>query len=158
MFEGLSNYLSIVLDYSVVLEYSNGVWFDELTNLFEDKGIDCYIDDTFKILHKCVVQQQDPKDVYVQSSMRSLIQSLMATNTLHVVHTCNTEYFIEQVKDLPMCCILTTRKGIFTKRLYEKAPTFRHKMYDEYKGTRKGMPDELAEQTQRMIDMSLDGM
>ena len=27
-----------------------------------------------------------------------------------------------------------------------KAPTFRHKMYEEYKGTRKGMPDELAEQ------------
>lgn len=27
-----------------------------------------------------------------------------------------------------------------------KAPTFRHKMYDDYKGTRKGMPDELAEQ------------
>ena len=26
------------------------------------------------------------------------------------------------------------------------APTFRHKMYDEYKGTRKGMPDELKEQ------------
>lgn len=27
-----------------------------------------------------------------------------------------------------------------------KAPTFRHKMYAEYKGTRKGMPQELAEQ------------
>ena len=27
-----------------------------------------------------------------------------------------------------------------------KAPTFRHKMYSEYKGTRKGMPDELKEQ------------
>ena len=27
-----------------------------------------------------------------------------------------------------------------------KAPTFRHKMFDEYKGTRKGMPDELKEQ------------
>lgn len=26
------------------------------------------------------------------------------------------------------------------------APTFRHKMYDAYKGTRKGMPDELREQ------------
>lgn len=26
------------------------------------------------------------------------------------------------------------------------APTFRHKMYSEYKGTRKGMPDELKEQ------------
>ena len=125
MFEELGNYLSIVLDYSVVLEFSNGVWFDELTNLFEDKGIDCYIDDTFKILHKCVVQQQDPKDVYVQNSMRSLIQGLMATNTLHVVHTCNTEYFLEQVKDIRMCCILTTRKGIFTKRLYEKAPDYK---------------------------------
>ena len=124
MFEGLGKYLSIVLDYSIVLEYSNGVWFDELTNLFEDKGIDCYIDDTFKLLHRCVVQQQDPKDIYVQSSMRSLMQSLMATNTLHVVHTCNTEYFIEQVRDLPECCILTTRNSIFTKRLYERAPTF----------------------------------
>ncbi|MCR4604433.1 MAG: DNA polymerase I, partial [Eubacterium sp.] len=28
----------------------------------------------------------------------------------------------------------------------EKAPTFRHKMYDGYKGTRKPMPEELAEQ------------
>lgn len=27
-----------------------------------------------------------------------------------------------------------------------KAPTFRHKMYAEYKGTRKGMPEELREQ------------
>ena len=42
MFEGLSKYLSIVLDYSVVWECSNGVWFDELLNLFNDYGIDCY--------------------------------------------------------------------------------------------------------------------
>ncbi len=27
-----------------------------------------------------------------------------------------------------------------------KAPTFRHEIYEEYKGTRKGMPDELREQ------------
>lgn len=27
-----------------------------------------------------------------------------------------------------------------------KAPTFRHKMYEEYKGNRKGMPEELAQQ------------
>ena len=27
-----------------------------------------------------------------------------------------------------------------------RAPTFRHKMYSEYKGTRRGMPDELAAQ------------
>ena len=42
MFEGLSKYFSIVLDYSVVLECSNGVLFDELLNLFNDYGIDCY--------------------------------------------------------------------------------------------------------------------
>ena len=28
------------------------------------------------------------------------------------------------------------------------APTFRHKMYDQYKGTRKPMPQELREQVQ----------
>ena len=34
-----------------------------------------------------------------------------------------------------------------------KAPTFRHKMYDEYKGTRKGMPDELKEQVPIIKDV-----
>ena len=34
-----------------------------------------------------------------------------------------------------------------------KAPTFRHKMYDEYKGTRKGMPDELREQVPIIKDV-----
>lgn len=65
--------------------------------------------------------------------------------------------------------MLTTRAGVptnavfgFTKLLLKltadlkpdrlvvafdlKAPTFRHKMYDEYKGTRKPMPDDLAVQ------------
>lgn len=34
-----------------------------------------------------------------------------------------------------------------------KAPTFRHKMYDAYKGTRKGMPEELREQVPVMKDV-----
>lgn len=34
-----------------------------------------------------------------------------------------------------------------------KAPTFRHNMYKEYKGTRKKMPDELAEQMPIMKDV-----
>lgn len=34
-----------------------------------------------------------------------------------------------------------------------KAPTFRHKMYSEYKGTRKGMPDELREQVPLMKEV-----
>ena len=65
--------------------------------------------------------------------------------------------------------LLTTKDGRYTNAIYGflnilarlladetpdevaiafdlKAPTFRHKMYDDYKGTRKGMPQELAEQ------------
>ena len=65
--------------------------------------------------------------------------------------------------------LLTTKDGTFTNAVYGflnilfkytqeiqpdyiaaafdlKAPTFRHKMYDGYKATRKGMPEELAQQ------------
>ncbi len=65
--------------------------------------------------------------------------------------------------------LLTTKDGRYTNAIYGflnilarlladeapdevaiafdlKAPTFRHKLYDDYKGTRKGMPQELAEQ------------
>ena len=65
--------------------------------------------------------------------------------------------------------LLTDRNGIYTNAVYgflnilfrfldeEKpdylaiafdlhAPTFRHKLFDAYKGTRKGMPDELRMQ------------
>ena len=126
MFEGLSRYLSIVLDYSVVLEYSNGVWFDELLSLFNDYGIDCYVNDTFKVLHKCVVAQNDVKDKHVQGAMRSLMQSLLTTNRLHLINTCNTERFIEQVNELNESVLLTTKKSILAKRLYEIAPEFDH--------------------------------
>ena len=124
MFEGLSKYLSIVLDYSVIMEYSDTPAINELIDLFGDKGIDCYVSDTFKLLHYCVVEQQASKDKNAQNAMRSLMQSLLRTERLHLVHTCNTEEFIEQVKDLSESCILTTKKGIFTKRLYEKSPVF----------------------------------
>ena len=125
MFEGLSKYLSIVLDYSVVLEYSNSIWFDELLNLFNDYGIDCYVNDTFKVLHKCVVAQQDPKDRHVQGAMRSLMQGLLTTNRLHLINTCNTERFIEQVNELGgFSVLLTTNKSILVKRLIQKKPEY----------------------------------
>ncbi len=34
-----------------------------------------------------------------------------------------------------------------------KAPTFRHKMYDQYKAQRKGMPDDLAEQMPHLKEL-----
>lgn len=65
--------------------------------------------------------------------------------------------------------LLSTREGIYTNAVYGffniiyklieeqkpdavafafdlHAPTFRHKMYEQYKGTRKGMPEELRQQ------------
>jgi len=126
MFEGLSKYFSIVLDYSVVLECSNGVLFDELLNLFNDYGIDCYVNDTFKVLHKCVIAQADPKDRAVQPAMRSLMQSLLTTNKLHLINTCNTERFIEQVNELDYSVLLTTQKSILYKRFFEKDLEYNH--------------------------------
>lgn len=126
MFEGLSKYFSIVLDYSVVLECSNGVLFDELLNLFNDYGIDCYVNDTFKVLHKCVIAQADPKDRAVQPAMRSLMQSLLTTNKLHLINTCNTERFIEQVNELDYSVLLTTEKSILFKRFFEKDIEYNH--------------------------------
>ena len=34
-----------------------------------------------------------------------------------------------------------------------KAPTFRHKMYSDYKATRKGMPDDLAAQVEPLKNL-----
>ena len=71
--------------------------------------------------------------------------------------------------------MLTNAKGEFTNAVYgfvnmllkiiegkpdyiavafdRRAPTFRHKMYDGYKATRKGMPDELASQLPILKDV-----
>ncbi len=72
--------------------------------------------------------------------------------------------------------LLTTKDGRYTNAIYGfmnillkldeqfapdatavafdlRGPTFRHKLYDGYKATRKGMPDELAEQMQPLKDL-----
>ena len=76
--------------------------------------------------------------------------------------------------------LLTTKDGRYTNAIYGflnillsllkecepdevavafdlKAPTFRHKMYDGYKATRHGMPEELAQQMPVLKDV-LDAM
>ena len=46
-----------------------------------------------------------------------------------------------------MCKILEEEKPAYLAVAFDvHAPTFRHKMYDAYKGTRKPMPQELREQ------------
>ena len=75
--------------------------------------------------------------------------------------------------------LLTTKDGRYTNAIYGfmnillnllkevqpdevaiafdlKAPTFRHKMYDGYKATRKGMPEELAQQMPVLNELLAD--
>ena len=75
--------------------------------------------------------------------------------------------------------LLTTKNGRYTNAIYGfmnillnllkevqpdevaiafdlKAPTFRHKMYDGYKATRKGMPEELAQQMPVLKELLAD--
>ena len=72
--------------------------------------------------------------------------------------------------------LLSTREGTYTNAVYGffnivyklieeqkpdavafafdlHAPTFRHKMYEQYKGTRKGMPEELRQQMPLVKEM-----
>ena len=72
--------------------------------------------------------------------------------------------------------LLSTREGTYTNAVYGffnivyklieeqkpdavafafdlRAPTFRHKMYEQYKGTRKGMPEELRQQMPLVKEM-----
>lgn len=126
MFESLSKYHSIVLDYSVVFEYSKFACFGELVSLFGSNDIECYVDDTFKVLHYCVVAQNDPKDAHVHTAVRTLMRPLLENKKIHLVNTCNTERFIEQIRDINDSCILTTTKSIFAKRLREKLPKYEH--------------------------------
>ena len=50
--------------------------------------------------------------------------------------------------------ILEEEKGQYLAVAFDlPAPTFRHKLYDQYKGTRKSMPEELREQVPLMKEM-----
>ena len=50
--------------------------------------------------------------------------------------------------------VLEEEKGQYLAVAFDlPAPTFRHKLYEQYKGTRKGMPDELREQVPLMKEM-----
>ena len=50
--------------------------------------------------------------------------------------------------------ILDEEQGQYLAVAFDlSAPTFRHELYEQYKGTRKGMPDELREQVPLMKEM-----
>ena len=124
MFESLSDYKALVLDYSVMFEVGGTPIFDELLDVIMKSGLDVYVSKTFKMLHYCVLRQADPKSKRAVDSMKTFCSYLLPDKKLHLVNELETGAFLEAFASVEGACILTTRNGIFTKRLYEKHPDF----------------------------------
>ncbi len=122
MFEVISQYGAVALDYSVISEFAGTPVFDEFTEWIMTSSIDVYVSKTFKTLHYCSVYQTDVKNSDVNIAMKNICSFLLPDHRLHLVQEIETCAFIDKVNAVPDCVILTTRKGIFTKRLYEKQP------------------------------------
>ena len=52
MFESLSDYKALVLDYSVMFEVGGTPIFDELLDVIMKSGLDVYVSKTFKMLQE----------------------------------------------------------------------------------------------------------
>ena len=124
MFESLSDYKALVFDYSVMFEVGGTPIFDELLDVIMKSGLDVYVSKTFKMLHYCVLRQADPKSKRAVDSMKTFCSYLLPDKKLHLVNELETGAFLEAFASVEGACILTTRNGIFTKRLYEKHPDF----------------------------------
>ena len=119
MFEDLTQYDSLILDYSVMREFGGTPYFDDLTRTICTSGMDVYVSKTFKLLHYCILHQADKKDSSSMSSMKLFCAQLLPYKKLHLVQYSSTPEFLDSVKDLPNAVILTSKNGLFTRRLYE---------------------------------------
>jgi len=124
MFEELNGYESLILDYSVMREYGGTQVFSELIDRITKNSMDVYVSKTFKLMHYCVINQGDPKDVPSTGSMKTFCSYLLPQHKLHLVQATSVEDFLGSLTGIPNRIILTTRNGVFTKRLYEKRPVF----------------------------------
>ena len=122
MLEALTGYKSLFLDYSVLLEYSDGPVFEELLRLLAT-GIDVYVDKSFKALHYCILHIKDPKDRAAAAAMKRICAGLLAEGKLHLIRELDLDKVAVSINEISDgCCVLATRNSIFTKRLYEKNP------------------------------------
>ena len=128
MFEGLSEYKSLIFDYSVMFETGGTRVFDELLSVITKNGMEVYVSKAFKMLHYCVMRQADPKSGKAVDAMKTFCAYLLPDKKLHLVNEIETVAFLEALSSVENACILTTRNGIFTKRLYEKRPEFSGKI------------------------------
>ena len=119
MFEDLTQYDSLILDYSVLREFGGTRYFDDLFRTIISAGMDVYVSKSFKLLHYCMLHQADKKDSLSLASMKTFCSQLLPTKKLHLVQYISAGSFLDSVKDVANAVILTTRNGIFTRRLYE---------------------------------------
>jgi len=118
----LGEYKSYILDYSVLRQFGGTSVFAELLDLIATNSIDVYVSKAFKLQHYCVIHQADSKDEGTSTAMREICSMLLPLKKLHSVQHTNTIDFLNSVSQVPDSIIITTRDGIFTKRLYEKRP------------------------------------
>ena len=119
MFEDLEQYDSLILDYSVMREFGATPIFDEMTRIVCTSGMDVYVSKTFKLLHYCIMHQADKKDSASIGSMKLFCAQLLPYKKLHLVQYASTLDFLDSVKEVPNAVIVTTKNGLFTRRLYE---------------------------------------
>lgn len=119
MLEDLTQYDSVILDYSVMREFGGTPLFDELTRTICTSGMDVYVSKTFKLLHYCIMHQADRKDSASIGCMKLFCAQLLPYKKLHLVQYASTPEFLDSVKDIPNSVILTSKNGLFTRRLYE---------------------------------------
>ena len=128
MFESLSKYKALIFDYSVMFEAGGTQGFNELLDVIMKNGIEVYVSKSFKMLHYCVVRQADIKNGKAIDAMKTFCAYLLPDHKLHLVNEIETCAFLDALASVEDACILTTRNGIFTKRLYEKKPSFSGKV------------------------------
>lgn len=120
----LNDYKAFILDYSVLREFGGTAVYSEFIDIVTAGCVDVYVSKTFKLLHYCIIHQADLKDAATSSAMRTLCNILLPIKKLHSVDTADTSLFLKAVADIPDSIIVTTKFGIFTKRLYEIDPDF----------------------------------
>ncbi len=122
--EYLLNYDNLILDYSVIREFGGTSLFFEFMDMIVNKSPDVYVSASFKLLHYCLIHQGDAKDDASASAMKEFCSVLLPLRKLHSVQTSDTAEFIKSISQVGNYCIVTTKNGIFTKRLVEKQISF----------------------------------